>query len=118
LISAEEDGIGELYVKELRRTVQVSEWLDGIETKEERLRKKGNFDERQFPPNEKGEDNSALLHTQSELTKLKNDKDELEPLKLRLDDRADVWGVGNAVADRGRAAFRPWLFDLLVYPKL
>jgi small GTP-binding protein len=41
LIKAEEDGETEIYVKDLRKRLPISDWLDGIEVKEERIRNKG-----------------------------------------------------------------------------
>ena len=81
LIKAEEDGETEIYAKELRRKVSISEWLDGIE--EDRYRKM------KYEP----EDNSALIRASAELTKLKNDKEKLDSIKQRLDERADVWAT-------------------------
>jgi small GTP-binding protein len=90
LIKAEEDGETRIYVKELRRKVSISEWLDGIEEDRSRRRENPGLTGLPFTIRE-DEERNVLNQIQSDLTRLNNEKDGFDLQKREIDGRVDVW---------------------------
>jgi hypothetical protein len=94
LLGIEEAGESKVFVKELGQFLPISDWLDGVEDKYTRQRKRDHLENQNPNTKYKADEQSLRIsQLQSELASLTKDKGALEITKGKIDERADVWAT-------------------------